>query len=806
MGIFLQDLRYGARLLARSPGFTAVAALVLALGIGANTAIFSVVNAVLLRPLPFADPARLVGIFNRFPDLDRGPASFADLADWRRQNRGFAEMAAVRTLNLNYLGRHEPERIQGAMVSEGFFPMLGLAPVAGRGFLAADHREGAAAVVLVSEELARRELGSVAGVTGRAISLDGQPRLVVGVMPSRLPKALDWADTEVWLPLEPNAPWKQRGTNYLEVIARLRPRISLQQARTEMIVIQKQIDSRFPGNKHDVVVLPLGEALVGQVRPMLLLLLGAVGFVLLIACANVASLVLIRATGRAKELAIRAGLGARRRRVIRQLLTESILLAALGGSCGVLLAMWGTRLLLASWPVNVPRPVSPGSAAVAADWRVLAFTLGVSLAAGILFGLAPALHSSRVDFNEALKEGGRGAAGTPARGGLRRLFVVSEIALATLLLVGAGLMLRSLARLEGVDPGFNPARLLTMAVNLPATKYGTDAKRAAFWSEALARITALPGVKSAATVSDLPLAGSGTTGDFELAGRPPFTAGEQPSAAKEIVSPDYFAAMQVPLLAGRGFTERDRAGAPRVAIINREMARRFWPGEDPVGKKIHPGYYQTDWHEIVGVVGDVRLAGLGAPPGLEIYLCSLQVPQRAMTVLARTASDPLGLTPAIRRQVFAVDPKQPVYRLQLMDQVVGDSLSGRRVASWLLGIFAALAMLLAALGIYGTTAYAATQRTHELGIRVALGARHGEVLKLVAAEGVKAALAGLSLGLLGALALTRLMTGLLYGIQPTDLATFAGVLAGFSAVAVAASCLPARRAMRVDPVAALRWE
>jgi putative ABC transport system permease protein len=806
MNTVLQDLRYALRTLRKNPGFAAVAVLTLALGIGANTAIFSVVNAVLLRPLPFPSPDRLVMVLNHFPDLDEGPASFPDFQDWRKQNQVFDGMVALFRQNLNWIRKGEPERVRTGLVSEGLFSFFGLSPALGRPFTAAEHQAGAQPVCTLSYDFWQAYFGGRRDVIGQTLLLNGKGYSIVGVLPGSLPADFSyWKGVSVWTPLEANPPWNQPGTNYLFVAARLKPGATLSQARANMDVIQRGLNGQFPGNKHDVRVVSMMESLVSDTRPVLLVLLAAVGFILLIACANVANLTLARATGRTREFAIREALGSGRGRLMRQALTESVLLGGFGGAAGVLLAAWGVRFLVEMWPSSMPRLF-----AAKVDGPVLEFTAALSLIAGLLFGLIPAFQASRSGLNEALKETSQRSTEGGGRRRTRAALVVAETALACMLLVGAGLALKSFARLSRVDPGFNAENVLTLNISLPGRKYNEDSKISAFYRELLDRVRTLPGVQSAGAVTDLPLAGS-TTGDFTIDGRPPFPEGQEPIAEKEIVTPGYFEIMQTPMIQGRSFSAEDGPDAAKVAIITESLARQFWPHQNPVGQHIDVGFGhhlpngQRDWQQIIGVVHNVRFQSLDQPSGYGLYLCSLQYPA-SMALVVRTAGDPMQLASSVRKQVFAVDPEQPVYGVNSMDQIVADSVASRRAATFLMAAFAILATLLAAIGIYGVFSYSVSLRTHEVGIRMAFGARAADVLEMIAAQGLSLAIAGVTLGSLGALALTRFMTSLLYGVRPTDVATFFLAALLLTVVALAACYIPARRATKVDPMVALRYE
>jgi putative ABC transport system permease protein len=803
MGTLWKDVRYGLRTLRQRPAFTVVAVVALALGIGANTAIFSIVYAFLLRPLPFKEPERLVVVFDNQPGLETAPASFPEFDDWRKQSQVFEEMAALFHVNFNLTGGREPERVRGALVSENYFPLFGSSPMLGRSFSSEDHRAGAPPVVLLSQWLWQTEFGASPEVTGRKLMIDGTPYTVIGVMPATAPSLSGSNKTAVWVPLERELPWKDRGAHYLNVFARLKPGISLERAQADMNLIAERLEGEYHTG-HSIRLGSFKERLVGDVRPHLLLLLGAVGLVLLIACANVANLLLARATTRSKEFAIRAALGASRVRLVRQLLTESVLLAVLGGAMGTLLAMWATDLLAASWPQRIARPDQIG-----VDWRVLGFTAAVTLSTGLVFGLAPALFATRTDLSESLKEASSQTTTGARRSGVRHLLVISEMALATMLLLGAGLMLKSFWLLRGVDPGFRADNVLTVQLSLQAKKYVEGWQRTSFFREVLARTESLPGVEAAGAINNLPLGGGGMNGDFELEGRPPFPPGQGPMTEKYIASAGYAKAMGIRLVKGRFISEQDTAESQGVIVINEALARRFWPEGDPLGQRLSWG--GNNWLTIVGVVGDVRNEGLETSSGFQSYVPYTQAPPSGMTIVVRAAGGAAGgnaqqLAAEVRGQVQAVDRDQPVFNIKLLETIVADSVGGQRLTTMLLSLFGALALILAAVGIYGVLSFSVAQRTHEIGIRMALGAQTRDILKMVLGQGMLLTLTGVALGLLAAFALTRVMASLLYGVTATDPLTFAAASLVLVLVALLATIIPAHRATRVDPMEALRYE
>jgi putative ABC transport system permease protein len=808
-----QDMRYGVRMLLKRPGFTLVAVLALALGIGANSAIFSVVNAVLLRPLPFEDPERLVMVWERRPRQNRDavPASPADFIDWQQQNQVFERMTAHMTRAFNLTGAGEPEQIIGQLVTPDFFNVLGVKAALGRTLLPEVDKPGGERAVVLSHALWQRRFGGDRNLVGQSIRLNDESFTVVGIMPPEFqyPEANSemWAASrgvapETTLPGNPD-PATIRSLHYLNVLARLKPGVTRAQAQAEMETISSRLESQYPdaNTGHTTRVVSLHEQLVGDVRAALLVLLGAVGFVLLIACANVANLLLARATARQKEMSIRTALGAGRLRLIRQMLTESLLLSLAGGAVGLMLALWGVDLLVALSPEDLPRLKEVGL-----DGRVVGFTLAVSVLTGMIFGLAPALQVSKQDLGVALKESGRSSTGGFGRRRTRNLLVVSEVALALVLLIGAGLMVRSFWRLQGVDPGFNPQNVLTMELSLSASKYAKEEQMADFYKQVIGRIETLPGVESVGATWMLPLSGQDAGSGLEVEGRPAASPGEGTRSAFSSITPRYFRTMEIPLIRGRDFTDQDTATAPGVVIINESFARRFFPGEDPLGRRLRRGAPDSPWLTVVGIVGDVKHTSLTDEPRTEMYLAALQTPFPFMNVVVRTASDPTSLMAAIRQEVWAVDRDQPVASVDTMQHLVANSVAGARFNTLLFGVFATVAMILSAVGIYGIMAYSVIQRTQEIGIRMALGAGRHDIIRMVVGQGMTLALVGVVIGLLAAFALTRVMSSLLYGVTATDPLTFAGVSLGLTVVALVACYIPARRATKVDPMVALRYE
>jgi putative ABC transport system permease protein len=815
MDSLLQDIRYSFRRLAKSPGFTLVVVLTLALGIGANTAIFSAVNAVLLRPLGYAEPGRLVTIEHLYPSLGamKAPVSAPGFRDYQALGRSFESMAVETGWAVNLTGQGEPVRVPGARVTGRFYSTLGVPAQLGRGLLPGEDSAGREHVVVLSHGLWQRLLGSDRGVVGRSLSLNGESYQVVGVMPEGFRDFFN-RNVDLWAPLvfDPGQLGDDSRTNeFLNLIARTRPDVPFEQAAVEMRSLAEQLKQRHPDSyppDWSLVTTPLAQRSVGNVRPALLVLLGAVGFVLLIACANVANLLLARAAARSKEIAVRTALGASRDRLVRQLLTESLLLSLAGGLFGLVLAYWGVRSVVALNPAQLPRADEIGI-----DPPVMAFTLLVSVVTGLLFGLAPAVHASSTDLHGMLKEGGRGSAGDRAGQGLRRTLVVAEIALALTLLTGAGLLVKSFARLQGVDPGFDPDHLLTFNLSLPAARYPADSQQRAFFDQVVPAIAAVPGVRAAGGTSVMPFGGAWSTGSFEIEGYQPPPKQPGPWGDIRIVSPGFFETLRIPLRRGRLLADEDRAGGRPVAVIDDEFVQRYWPGQDPLGKRLTfgPPAGVTDtsareWIEVVGVVGHTKHEGLDAEARLQVYLPYRQRTLPFMTVAVRTAGDPAGYSNQMRRAVQSIDPDQPIANLRTMDELIAQSVGQRRLSMLLLSLFSGIALVLASVGIYGLMSYSVAQRSRELGVRIALGAARGDVLRLVLRQGMSLAVTGIVIGVGAAFGLTRLIESQLYGVRATDPATFAGVAAVLGLTALAANLVPALRATRVDPAVVLREE
>ena len=809
MGQFIEtawrDIRFGVRALVHSPIFTIVTVLSLALGIGANTAIFSVVNGLLLRPLPYPESERIVDVWHTppqqsFPGLDRFSVSPANYLDWKAQSSTFEQMAIYGYAGLSLSTSNDPLPLIGAPVSSDFFSVLRTNAMQGRTFTPDEEQPGRDQVVVISQALWQRAFGANPNIIGQTVTLNSRSFTVVGIMPAgfALPREAD-----LWVPLG----WddKERQTRSIHdyiVIARLKQNVSLQQAQAEMSTISTRLEQQYPEENSGwgAVVIPLHEDLVGDIRTALLVLFCAVGFVLLIACANVANLMLARGANRQKEIAVRIALGAGRARLIRQLLTESVLLAVTGGLLGLLLAVWGSRMLVRLGSL-------PNSGDIGIDTWALGFTLLVSFAAGIIIGIVPALQFTRTSLSETLKQGAGRTGGSPMKQHTRKALVISEVALSLVLLIGAGLMIRSFWKLQNVDPGFDTSNLLTMSVGLTPIRYSEPHQQLAFLDRVTEQIRAVPGVVSVGATTTIPLAGGGSTQPFSIEGRPTGTVAEQPMAQTRYISSDYFRAIGIPLRQGRFFSDQDRDNSVPVVIISEAMARRFWPGENPIGKRLTPSFHvKQGAREIVGVVGDVKTSGLDVDASAMMYLPYKQSQMPFITFVARTASDPQNFVQPVSKAIYSIDKEQALTDVRTMEEVLARSMSGRRFNMTLLITFAGVALMLAAVGVYGVMNYTVMLRRRELGIRLALGAQKMDVLRLVLGQGLTLTLIGVVAGLLAAYAVTRLMASLLYGVTATDYLTFVSVSAVIIAVGLLASYLPARRATKVDPMIALRAE
>ncbi len=805
------DLRFGFRTLRRNPAFAAVVVLTLAVGIGANAAIFSVVNAVVLRPLPYRNADRLVVIWGNLqrPGLDELPGSAGEYVDYRDRARAFDQVAACDTDGFNLTGAGDPERLEGAIVTPTLFPLLGATAEIGRTFLDDEERPGREHAVVLSHRLWTRRFNADPTIVGRTITLDGTPESVVGVMPAEF--QFPDASTEIWKPILLDAEAvsdNNRGSHGFTVLARMKAGVTLDQAQAGLNAVTATFKAEHPNNYRNgfsTMLRPLQDEIVGDTGRPLVLLLAAVGFVLLIACANVANLMLARAASRAKEIALRTALGASRGRLVQQLLTESVLVSLVGGAAGLLLALWGVRLLVAAAPDSIPRLDEVG-----VDGRVVAFTALLSLGTGLLFGLVPAIRASSAHLNEALKEGGRGGA-TAAHGRAGRWLVMSEVALSLVLLIGAGLLVHSFARLQTVEPGFNSSNLLSFRLSLPSSRYTTFAKGDAFFEDLFTSLQRTPGIAGVAATSALPFSGTGGSRSFYIEGRGINRPEDQPEEQLRFVTHGYFNTMKIPLLAGREFAGRDTLATPRVAVVNDAFARKHFSNRSSIGARVSFTKDDPVWYEIVGVVGDIKHRTLDGSDRPELYVPYRQPlfagwTVRPMYVTVRSTADPMAATTVVRREIARLDPDQPISDVRTMDARIDRSLTARRFNMLLLAAFASFALMLAAVGIYGIIACSVTQRRHEFGVRLALGAQPSDVLRMVVAQGMTIATIGAAAGVVAALTVTRVMSSLLFGVSAVDPITFSVIPLVLLSVAFVACYVPARRATRVDPVVALRQE
>ena len=814
MNNLIQDIRFGIRMLLKSPGVSIIATIALALGIGANTAIFSVVNAVLLRPLPFPDPNSLVAVYetNLQRGSDRGSHSYPNFFDVRSQNTVFERVATYRDTNLVMTGRGEPVRLQGTVATADLLPLLGVAPMLGRTFHPdEDKPSDTGRVVILSHTLFQNRFGSDPSILNQSITLDDRSYTVVGVMPPGFEFPIQNEPVELWTPIAADASGTdpvtgQRGAHFLRVIGRLKPGVTHEQAQSELTAIAARLEQQYPDNntRRSLRIESAHSALVGDVRPMLILFLCAVATVLLIACANVANLLLARATGRHKEMAIRSALGASRVRVIRQLLTESVLLSIAGGSVGLLLAVWWSDLLVALGKEDIPRALEIGI-----DWRVLAFTLGISLITGLIFGMAPAFHSSKTELVESLKENSRGGSEGARKIRLRNVLMVGELAMAVVLLVVAGLLIQSLYRLQQVNSGLKTENILTFNVGLSEVKYNSE-RQTQFFIDLKHRLEATPGVVAASTIYPLPLSGNRFSISFQIEGRP-VAPKDEPSADFFTTGVGYFRTMGIPVIKGRDFDDRDKHGSTPVIIITETFARQHFPGEDPIGKRVEPGISSIEgedsmMREVVGIVGDVRNRGLSTEPRAAYYAPATQVPFSQMVAVTKTTGEPRSLITAVTRVVSGMDQDTPLFDVKTMEEYLGASVATPRFSTTLLSIFAGVALVLTIVGLYGVMSYSVAQRTNEIGIRLALGAQTRDVLLMVIKHGSKLILIGLAIGLAAAFALTRWIASLLFGVTAKDPLTFAAVAVVLAIVALIACYVPALRATKVDPMDALRCE
>lgn len=814
----LTDLRYALRQLVKSPGFTAVAILTLALGIGACTAVFSLVNALLIRPLPYKTPQELVLLWQKFSaqGLNQIPVSAPEYLDYEKQTTSFEHIAAFDYTDLNLTAGDVPERVQGSVVTPSLFPLLGVAPIKGRVFTSDEFGEGRDGVVILSARLWQRRFNSDPNLVGKQIALNGRNFTVVGIMPAKFQFPLPLfgiqggtfaGPVDIWKPIAfTKDELGSRGSRSYGVIGRLKNGVSSAQARAEIDTVHanwlKQFPDFYPADvRFGGALYPLHEQVVGGMRTALFILLSAVGVVLLIVCANLTTMLLARAGVREREFAIRVALGASRWQLLRQVLCESVLLALIGGGAGTLLAMWGLDLLRAISAQTVPRIAEAN-----VDVRVLLVMLIISIGTGILFGIIPALASGNPELTEALKEGGRGATTGAPRNRVRNALVVVEVAMALVLLVSAGLLVKSFVRLQDVHPGFNPRNVLTAELSLPLLKYPRGKPVIDFYAEVVRRVRAIPGIESAGMTSILPLSGSNSDNSFHIEGRSEVQTKVYPDEEVRGITPDYFRVLQVPLMQGRFFTEADTADAPGVVIINQAMAKKYWPGEDALGKRINFGDADPEkikWFTIVGIVSDIHHQGLDIDPKPEFYLPHPQRPYRGMILAVRSAQDPRSVTGTVRKEILAIDPEQPLANVRTLETVASESIAPRRLSVFLLGTFATIAMLLAAVGLYGVISYLVVQRTHEIGVRMALGAQRGDVLLLVIRHAMWLVLIGTAIGLAIAFFASRALQAMLYKVGAFDVPTFAGVTFALMAVALLASYIPALRATKADPMLAL---
>lgn len=817
MELIWQDIRYGARMLLKNPSFTLIAVLTLALGIGANTAIFSVLNFVLLQPLEYSNPDQLVMVWERNlrRNFSETPTSFANFVDFRNGVQS-VELAAFTDANFNVTGGDQPQRVAGLRVTANLFSILGMNPISGRWFAPHEDQPGSGRVIILGYGLWQRTFGGNPNLVNQTVQLNGQSYTVIGVMPANFKFPPSFSATvagseetlinaELWVPLTTDNVPMVREIRNLKMIGRLKPGITPQQAQAELNAIASRLDKDYPDVNGGIEssVIPLRQQVTGDISLALWVLMAAVGLVLLIACANVANLLLAKATSRQKEIAIRTAVGASRGQILRQLLTESLLLGVLGGVLGFFFAFVGARAIIAFVTVNIPRLKD-----FSFDRWTLLFTLGISLLTSLVFGLAPALDASKVNLNEALKEGGRSSSSGAARNKLRNALVVAEVALAVVLVTASGLMLRSFLRLQSTNPGFDPANLVTLEIELPESKYEAGQQQRIFQQQLLERLRAVPGVASVASVDNLPFSGNAFNSSFTVEGRPVPPVSERPRAYYRVISPDYFSTMGIRIARGNPFTDRDTADVQGVAIINDVAAQRFWPGEEPLGKKIKRGRPESrnPWVTIVGIVGSGAQNSLREIAQPEIYTPYAQETSRKFTLVARTSTDSRSLAPAIRQEVWATDRDLPVSNMKLMNELISNSVAQPRFYVILLGVFAGLALVLAAVGVYGVMSYSVMLRTRDIGIRMALGARPIDIFKNVLTRALMRAIIGLAIGLFLAIVSTRVISSMLYGISATDPITLAGTVLVLLVVAVVASYLPARRATKVDPMVTLRYE
>lgn len=793
------DLRFALRALKKNPGFSVIAIATLALGIAANTVVFSLVNTVLLKPFPVREPDQIVMLWDRWPDVDRGPMSLDDFHDFQHQSHSFSQMAAWHVTYYNIVERSQPDHVLAARVSQGFFNLFGLQPVRGRLFTDSDHRQSAPSVALLGRQYWSSAFGSDPGIIGRVISLDDKPFTVVGIAPAEA--SLNRNPIAVWVPLEPNTPWKGRSTNYLEVFGRLARGVSLKPAQTDASDIVRRLALEFPAHAHGIVVDSMVHSMFGDAQPTLLVLLAAGCLLFLVSCANVANLVLARAISRRREFAVRASLGASRFRLARQLMTESGVLAGISGVAGTVVAAWAIHLLNRAWPHNMSRPTI-----FAVDARVLVFAIAASTAAALFFGLAPEVGSAGSSLSDCLKDGIR-ASGGYGHKRLRTILVIAEIATSTVLLFSSGLLLRSFWKVEHTDPGFRSDHVLTFGISLPATRYPKDAERSAFFRDLLVRVEHLPGVISVGGATELPMGTGSTTGGFEIEGRPPFKPDESPNIEKSVVTPSYFRAMGIAVLRGRGFGAQDSENAPKAVVINEELARLYWPNQDPLGKRIDLEWgNEGDWQQIVGVIANLRYGALDKAVVPAAYVVSTQYPVSGLEVAVHSSIPPEELVSEIRGQVKQMDSMLPVANIITLHDIIGESMSSRRSSTALVSLFALLTAVLTGTGLFGVISYSVAQRTREIGIRMALGAALADIRIMILTEGLALIGLGLAVAAPVAFAGSRLLSGLLFGVHAYDAYTIVLAISFVALVGILATYLPANRATRVAPVQALRSE
>jgi putative ABC transport system permease protein len=811
MNTIWQDIRFGARMLLKNPLVTVIALIALTLGIGANTAIFSVVNAVLMRSLPYSDADRLVMVWEKKQGgkTDQNVVNLGNFYDWKDQNRVFTDMAAFFDRSVNLTGTGEPEEVPGQIATTNLFSLLGTNAILGRTFIDDDGKDGQPRVVLLSYGLWQRRFGGDPQIVGKKITLSNQENTIIGVLPAQFgfyiqKGSMGRRPAEIWSPWQVDAGLRERHGRFAMAIARLKPDVALPQAQSELDTIAARLEKQYPDfdTNWGVNVVPLRMQFTGEIRKPLLILLGAVGFVLMIACANVANLLLARASARKKEIAVRVGLGANRWRVTRQLLTESLLLSSVGGILGVLAAWWGTRALVALSP-----PALLDLRGVSVNLPVLAFTIGLSLLTGILFGLVPAIEATHFNLQDSLKEGGKNIGGSAGGNRFRNLFVVTQVALALVLLVGAGLLIKSLARLQSVDPGFNPSNLLSMRVNLPLRKYDKDPARIAFFKNAVEQIRNLPGVEAVGAINILPFTGMPAGTNIDVVGQPPKPKGQELTTAVVVIDANYFRTMQIPLKRGRLYTQQEVTDMRHVVVVNEAFVRKNLPGLDPLGQRVTINMKDDNApSEIIGVVGDTKHMGLDLAVEPTAYWPYAELVYSYMTIVTRTRGNASDIAPAARNVIHNLDPDQPIGEVKTMEQLLASSIAKSRFNTTLLSVFSIVALVMATVGIYGVMSYSVLQRTHEIGVRMALGAQNRDVLKLVVRQGLVLGAVGVIVGLLASFGLTRLMKTLLFEVKTTDVSTFAAMSLGLFLLTLVACYVPARRATKVDPLKALRYE